>query len=262
MQKGECKMRKPMMAGNWKMNKGIEEGVALAREIASAVAPYENVDRVVCPPFVSLASVSAALAGTGVQVGAQNCHWAESGAYTGEVSVGMLKPVVSHIIIGHSERRQYFNETDEGVNKKTKAILAAGLTPIVCCGETLEQNQAGETQTFVSGQVKAALDGIPAEDVAKIVIAYEPIWAIGTGLAATSQQAQEICGSVVRAAVAEVYGNDVAEQVRVLYGGSTNDKNISEIMQQPDIDGALIGGAALKVDSYSGMVKTTSELYN
>lgn len=254
-------MRKPMMAGNWKMNKGILEGVALAQEIASAVASYDNVDRVICPPFVSIAGVSAALEGTGVQVGAQNCHWAESGAYTGEVSVGMLKPVVSHIIIGHSERRQYFNETDEGVNKKTKAILAAGLTPIVCCGETLEQNQAGETQAFVSGQVKAALDGIPAEELQKVVIAYEPIWAIGTGLAATSQQAQDICGGVVRAAVAEVYGSAVAEQVRVLYGGSTNDKNIGEIMQQPDIDGALIGGAALKVDSYSSMVKTTSELY-
>lgn len=253
-------MRTPMMAGNWKMNKTIADGTALAQEIVAAVSPYANVDRVICPPFVLLPAV-ASVASDGVAVGAQNVHWAESGAYTGEVSVPMLKGLVSHIIIGHSERRQYFNETDEGVNKKTKAILAAGITPIVCCGETLEQNQAGETQAFVSGQVKAALDGISAEDVVKVVVAYEPIWAIGTGLAATSEQAQAICGGVVRAAVAEVYGSAVAEQVRVLYGGSTNDKNIAEIMAQPDIDGALIGGAALKVDSYASMVRQTSELY-
>ncbi|MGL4651320.1 MAG: triose-phosphate isomerase, partial [Caldilineaceae bacterium] len=180
-------MRKPMMAGNWKMNKGIDDGVALATAIGDAVAQYNNVDRVVCPPFVLLPAVAAALAGSPVAVGAQNVHFAESGAYTGEVSVGMLKGLVSHVIIGHSERRQFFAETDEGVNKKTKALLAAGLTPIVCCGESLAQNQAGETQSFVGGQVKAALTGLSAEEVAKLVIAYEPIWAIGTGLAATAE---------------------------------------------------------------------------
>lgn len=254
-------MRKPMMAGNWKMNKTPAEAATLAQGMLDSVHAYDNVDRVICPPFVALPAVAQALHGSPVGVGAQNVHWAESGAYTGEVSVPMLKGLVSHVIIGHSERRQYFAESDEGVNKKTKALLAAGLTPIVCCGESLEQNQAGVTRSFVSGQVKAALDGISAEDVVKVVIAYEPIWAIGTGLSATAEQAQAICGGVVRAAVAEVYGSDVAEQVRVLYGGSANDKNITELMQQPDIDGALIGGAALKVDSYASMVKQTSELY-
>lgn len=254
-------MRRPMMAGNWKMNKSIDEAVTLARSIGDAVAAYDNVERVICPGFVCLADVARALAGSPVAVGAQNVHFAESGAYTGEVSLGMLKGLVSHVIIGHSERRQYFAESDESVNKKVKAILAAGLTPILCCGESLEQNQAGVTQSFVGGQVKAALAGVSAEDVVKVVIAYEPIWAIGTGLAATSQQAQDICGGVVRAAVADLYGADVAEEVVVLYGGSTNDKNITEIMQQPDIDGALIGGAALKVDSYASMVRQTSEVY-
>lgn len=254
-------MRKPMMAGNWKMNKTHSEAQQLAREISAAVAAYENVDRVICPPFVDLPGVAWALQGSPVQIGAQNVHWAESGAYTGEVSIAMLKEFVSHVIIGHSERRQYFAESDEGVNKKAKALLAAGLTPILCVGESLEQNQAGETQAFVSGQVKAALDGLTAEQVMKVVVAYEPIWAIGTGLAATSEQAQAICGGVVRAAIAEVYGDDVAQEVVVLYGGSTNDKNITEIMQQPDIDGALIGGAALKVDSYASMVRQTSEVY-
>jgi triosephosphate isomerase (TIM) len=254
-------MRKPMMAGNWKMNKTFGEAQQLARDISAAVQGYDNVDRVICPPFVAIPGVAWAIQGSPLLIGAQNVHWAESGAYTGEISVAMLKEYVSHVIIGHSERRQYFAESDEGVNKKAKVLLAAGITPIICVGETLEQNQAGVTQSFVSGQVKAALDGLTAEQVVKVVIAYEPIWAIGTGLAATSQQAQAICGDVVRAAVAEVYGSEVAEQVVVLYGGSTNEKNITEIMQQPDIDGALIGGAALKVDSYASMVKQTSELY-
>ncbi len=254
-------MRKPMMAGNWKMNKTPAEAQDLAKQINAAVEPYDNVDRVICPPFVSLPGVAFGMGSGVLLLGAQNCHWAESGAYTGEVSIPMLKGMVSHVIIGHSERRQYFGETDEGVNKKAIALLAAGMTPIICCGETLEQNQAGETSAFVSGQVKAALAGMGGADVAKCVLAYEPIWAIGTGLAATAEQAQQICGDVVRAAVAADFGSDVAEQVVVLYGGSTNEKNITEIMQQPDIDGALIGGAALKVDAYASMVKQTSELY-
>ncbi len=249
-----------MMAGNWKMNKTIGEATALAGAIHAAVAAIDNVDRVICPPFVCLPAVSAALANSPVAVGAQNLHWAESGAYTGEVSASMLKGLASHVIIGHSERRQYFAETDESVNKKIHAALAQGLIPIVCVGESLEQNQAGATQAFVSGQVAAALAGLTAEQVAGLVIAYEPIWAIGTGLAATSQQAQDICGGVVRATVAQLYGDETAQRVVVLYGGSTNEKNIAEIMRQPDIDGALIGGASLKVESYAAMVRITSEL--
>ena len=254
-------MRKPMMAGNWKMNMTISEAADLASAIVAQTNDINSVDRVICPTYVCLPAVSEVLNGTNVALGAQNMHFAESGAYTGEISAAMLQGLVEYVIIGHSERRHYFGETDDTVNQKIVAALAAGLKPIVCVGESLEQNQAGETQTFVSGQVKAALSGLSDEQVAGLVIAYEPIWAIGTGLAATAEQAQEICGGVVRAAVREVYGDDVAQATRVLYGGSTNDKNIAEIMGMADIDGALIGGAALKVDSYSAMVKNTAEAY-
>jgi triosephosphate isomerase len=254
-------MRKPMMAGNWKMNKNVAEAVALAKAIRVAVNNEDGVDRVVCPPFVDLPAVAEALAGSNIEVGAQNMHWAANGAYTGEVSAPMLAGLAQYVILGHSERRQYFAETDEGVNKKIKAALEAGLTPIVCCGESLEQNEAGETQSFVSGQVRGALAGLDAVQVESLVIAYEPIWAIGTGRAATAQQANDICGGVVRATVAKLYGSQVAANTRILYGGSTNDKNIREIMAQPDIDGALIGGAALKVESYAEMVRGTAEVY-
>ncbi len=254
-------MRVPMMAGNWKMNKNIAEAKALAAAIRDAVNDVDSVDRVVCPPFVDLPAVAEVLAGSNIKVGAQNMHWAANGAYTGEVSPGMLAGLAQYVILGHSERRQYFAETDETVNKKVKAALEAGLIPIVCCGESLEQNEAGETQSFVSGQVKGALAGLSGEQVLSLVIAYEPIWAIGTGRAATAQQANDICGGVVRATLAELYGAEVAAGTRILYGGSTNDKNIREIMAQPDIDGALIGGAALKVESYAEMVRGTDEVY-
>jgi len=253
-------MRRPMMAGNWKMNKTPGEAVALAHAIADAVATVSNVDCVVCPPFVALPAVQLALQGTTVAIGAQNVHWADSGAYTGEISAPMLKELASYVIIGHSERRQYFAETDETVNKKLQAALAHGLTPILCVGESLAQNQGGETQAVVSLQVEEALAGLSAEQVSSLIIAYEPIWAIGTGLAATAEQAGSICG-LVRQVVAALYGQAVADTVRILYGGSTNEKNIGEIMQQSDIDGALIGGASLKVESYSAMVHTTSKLY-
>ncbi len=254
-------MRKPMMAGNWKMNKTIGEAAELAKAIRAAVNDEGTVDRVVCPPFVDLPAVADALAGSNIGVGAQNMHWAASGAYTGEVSAPMLAGLAQYVILGHSERRQYFAETDETVNQKTKAALAAGLTPIVCVGETLAQNEAGETQSFVSGQVRGALAGLDAAQVESLVIAYEPIWAIGTGRAATAQQANDICGGVVRATLADLYGAQTAANTRILYGGSTNDKNIREIMAQPDIDGALIGGAALKVESYAEMVRGTAEVY-
>ena len=251
-------MRKPIMAGNWKMNNSINEAVELASAISQGVAAIESVERILCPTFVCLPAVSAAVTGTSIAVGAQNLHWAESGAYTGEISSPMLQGLVTHAIIGHSERRQYFAETDETVNKKVHSALAHGLTPIVCVGESLAQNEAGETHAFVSNQVRAALSELSADQVRSLILAYEPIWAIGTGKAATAEQAQETCESTVRATVAELYGEGVAEEVRVLYGGSTNDKNIAEIMQKADIDGALIGGAALKADSYCAMVKITA----
>ena len=253
-------MRKPMMAGNWKMNKSIPEAVALAESIQKNVAEIENVDRVLCPTAICLSAVQSAVVGSSIAVGSQNVHWAESGAFTGEISAPMLAGLVDYAIIGHSERRQYFGETDESVNLRTKAAIAHGIVPIVCVGETDEQNEAGETSAVVTRQVTAALSGIKGEAVAKLVIAYEPIWAIGTGKAATADQANETCGTV-RGVVAALYGEAVAQAVRVLYGGSTNDKNISELMQKSDIDGALIGGSALKVDAYSAMVKITGELY-
>ena len=254
-------MRKPMMAGNWKMNKTIDEAVALATAIRDSVGDVDGVDRVVCPTYVCLPAVADALAGSQIAVGAQNMHWEASGAYTGEISAAMLDGLVSYVIIGHSERRQYFAETDETVNKKVHAALAAGLIPIMCVGESLSQREVGETQSFVDAQVRAGLAGLTGAQVESLVIAYEPIWAIGTGLAATPEQAQEVCGDVVRAAVRDVFGDAVAANTRILYGGSTNDKNITEIMQKPDIDGALIGGAALKVDSYGSMVTQTADVY-
>ena len=254
-------MRKPMMAGNWKMNMTSYEAVTLAQAIDAKVGSVDAVDRVVAPTFVCLPAVSEALRDSAVKVGAQNMHWESTGAFTGEVSADMLVGMAEYVIIGHSERRQYFAESDETVNKKVHSALASGLQPIVCVGESLEQNQAGETASFVGGQVRGALADLSAEQVADLIIAYEPIWAIGTGLAATAQQAQDICGGVVRAAVAEVYGADVAAQTRVLYGGSTKPDNIAEIMGMADIDGALIGGAALDADSYSAMVTTTAEVY-
>ncbi len=256
-------MRKPMMAGNWKMNKTVAESVQLTQVIRHGIEieKITGVDCVLCPTFVSLPGVRTALFRSGISVGAQNMHWAESGAYTGEVSGIMLQGLVEYVIIGHSERRQYFAETDESVNKKAHAAFKYEFTPIICVGESLAQNEAGETKAFVGGQVKAALAGLSADQVKQAIVAYEPIWAIGTGKAATAEQAQAICGGVVRAAIAEVYGDEVAQATRILYGGSTNAKNIAEIMQQPDIDGALIGGAALQADAYVSMVKTTAELY-
>lgn len=254
-------MRRPMMAGNWKMNKNIEEAIALAQDIHDAVVGYARVDCVVCPATVCLPAVQTALAGSAVAVGAQNMHWAESGAYTGEVSALMLAGLARYVIIGHSERRQYFGETDETVNQKLHTALAHGLTPILCVGESLAQNEAGATDAFVSGQVRAALTGLADEQAERVIVAYEPIWAIGTGRAATAEQAQQICGDVVRRALRDGYGAAVAGTMRILYGGSTNEKNIVEIMQQPDIDGALIGGASLKVESYAAMVQATDALY-
>lgn len=247
-------MRTPIIAGNWKMNKTAEEAVAFVREIRNGLSQIKGIDKVVCPPFIALPAVADALQATEIGVGAQNMHFAENGAYTGECAANMLTPYCQYVIIGHSERREYFNETDEGVNKKAKAALAHGLTPIICVGESLAQNEAGETQAFVSGQVRAALAGLTAEQVASLVIAYEPIWAIGTGKSASAAQAGSIIGLSVRGPIAEMFGEDTAQKVRIQYGGSANEKNIAEYMAQPDIDGALVGGASLKA-SFVELVK-------
>ena len=260
-------MRKPILAGNWKMNKTPAEAVEFVRAIRPLVAKYPQVETVVCVPFVCLPAVADALKGgrtskstARIGVGAQNVHWAESGAYTGEVSAAMLAGLAEYVIIGHSERRQYFGETDDLVNKKIKVALAHELKPIVCVGEDLAQNEAGVTDTLVRGQVRAAFAGLTAEQAAGIVVAYEPIWAIGTGKTATSEVANRVCGIVVRGALAELYGETVAQAIRIQYGGSANEKNIGELMAMPDIDGALIGGASLKVDGFTDMVRITAGL--
>ncbi len=239
-------MRTPFIAGNWKMNKTADEAVAFVREVRHALNQIEGVDIAFCPPYLAIPALADALKGTKIGVGAQNMFYEESGAYTGELAPSMLTPFCKYVILGHSERRAYFGETDEGVNKKIKAALKHGLIPIVCVGETLEQNEAGETHEFVSGQVRAAFAGMTAEEMAECVIAYEPIWAIGTGRTATTAQAGQIIGVTVRGTVAEIFGEETAQLVRIQYGGSVKPGNATELMSHPDIDGALVGGASLK----------------
>jgi triosephosphate isomerase len=252
-------MRTPIIAGNWKMHKTVSESAKFAKELAPRLAPYNTVERVVCPTFLALTAVAGALDGTAIGVGAQDAHWEAQGAFTSEISAAMLQGIASYVIIGHSERRAYLNETDERVNKKVKAALAYGLKPIVAVGESLEQNEAGETESFVSGQVRAALDGIDAANMANIVLAYEPIWAIGTGKSASGEIANNIIGGTIRATLVDLYGDDVAQSTRIQYGGSVKPGNMAEYMSQPDIDGALVGGAALKVDDFTALVEIAAQ---
>ena len=247
-------MRTKIVAGNWKMNKTASETAALIEGIKNEVAGISNVDVVVCPPFTGLKDAAAACAGSNVKLGAQNVHWETAGAFTGEISAAMLKDLgVEYVIIGHSERRQYFGETDDTVNKRTKAALAAGLIPIVCVGETLEERDAGNMESVVVSQTKAGLADL-GDGLSKVVIAYEPVWAIGTGRTATPAQAQEV-HALIRRTLAEIAPGDVANALRIQYGGSMKPENAKELMSQPDIDGGLIGGAALKADSFAAIIK-------
>jgi len=243
-------MRKPIIVGNWKMNKTIAEAVSFVEAVEPLL--HDDADFGVGTGFLALqGSVKSA---KNLIIAAQNVHFEDSGAFTGEVSVSMLKEVgVKWCIIGHSERRQMFNETDETVNKKAKKLLANGILPILCCGETLAQFEAGDTKKVVRSQVKAGLDGLNPEDVARLVLAYEPIWAIGTGKNATKEIAQSTC-AIVRDEVKQIFGREVSEKVRIQYGGSVKPENIKEYMAEPDIDGALIGGASLKVDSFKAII--------
>ncbi len=243
-------MRKKIIAGNWKMNKTPKEAAEFCKQMKDRVAS-DAVEVVFCVPFVDLYPVLEELTGTGIGVGAENMHFAESGAYTGEISASMLKEMgVGYVILGHSERRQYFGETDETVNQKVKKALEAGLVPILCCGEALEQREAGITLEWVRIQIKRGLAGVSTEDVRRVVIAYEPIWAIGTGKTATAAQAQEVCHAI-RVVLAELYGKEVAEELRIQYGGSVNEKNAAELFAMEDIDGGLVGGASLKEEFIS-----------
>lgn len=248
-------MRKPIIAGNWKMNNTIAAGTQLIKDLAPLVADVTDVDIVACPTSTALAAVTAAAKGTKIHVGAQNVHWEKSGAYTGEISTEMLNEIgVEYCVLGHSERRDYFGETDEGVNKRAHAAFAAGITPIICCGESLEIREAGTYLDFVAGQIKAALEGFKADEVAKLVIAYEPIWAIGTGKTATFEQAEEVCAHI-RKTVAEKFNQSAADAIRIQYGGSVKPATIKGLMEKPNVDGALVGGASLKAVDFSQIVK-------
>ena len=249
-----------LIAGNWKMNNDVAAAATLAGELAEALPTVpEGVEVLVCPPTIDITTVAAKLADAPIAVGAQNVYWEASGAYTGESSCGMLKSAgCTYCIIGHSERRDYFHETDEDQNKKAKALVAAGLVPVFCCGEPEEVREAGTYVEHVCNQVKAGLEGLEISDPSQLVVAYEPIWAIGTGKTATSDDAQEVCGAV-RETLKEIFGAELADGIRVLYGGSAKPGNIAELVAKPDVDGALVGGASLKAADFSEMVVKAGE---
>ena len=252
------KLRAAVIAGNWKMNKTRPEAKALVEELKPLVKDADC-GVVVCVPFTNLETVLEAAKGSNIKVGAQNCHFEKSGAFTGEISADMLVEMgVEYVVIGHSERRQYFGETDITVNKRTIAALEAGLNVILCVGEMLEDRELGITEELVAMQTKIALNGVDQADLAKVIIAYEPVWAIGTGKTATAEQANEVC-SVIRNTVAKIYDQDAADAMTIQYGGSMNAKNAEELLAQPDVDGGLIGGASLKAPDFSVIVKAASK---
>ena len=251
--------RKTIIAGNWKMNKTLSETRAFAEELKPLLGKPKWCEVVLCVPYVNIPAATRLFKDSRVSIGAENCHFESHGAFTGEVSPEMLKEVgVKYVVIGHSERRQYYNETDFTVNKKVHAALEAGLYPIVCVGESLEQRELGVTMDLISYQVKAALAGVPAEKMRHVVIAYEPIWAIGTGKTATAEQAGEVC-QAIRTVIRKLYGARVARSVTIQYGGSMNAKNAAELLAQPDVDGGLIGGASLKPADFVEIVNAANQ---
>lgn len=248
-------MRKPLIAGNWKMNKTAREAAELVQALKDKLGEVDEVEVVLCPPFTALDTVKKFLPGTSIGLGAQNVHWEEKGAYTGEVSASMIKESGCHyVIIGHSERRQYFGETNETVNKKVKSALKVGLTPIVCVGERLEEREKDETFQVIDNHVKKGLAGLSDKEILKIVVAYEPVWAIGTGKTATPRQANEV-HAFIRHLLSDIYSKDIASQMRILYGGSVKPDNISSLISEPEIDGALVGGSSLDAQSFSEIVE-------
>lgn len=248
-------MRKNVIAGNWKMNKTLAEAKQFADDTVNKVPNNSDVDAIICAPFPFLASLSEKAKGTNLKIGAQNMHFAENGAFTGEVSPVMLQDLgVSYVVLGHSERREHFEETDELINKKTHAAFQHGITPIVCCGETLEQREANETMDHIEKQIKEGLKGLSDEQTADTIIAYEPIWAIGTGKTATSKEANEVCAHI-RQVIKNITSQDIADKVIIQYGGSVKPANIAELLSESDIDGALVGGASLEANSFLQLVE-------
>jgi triosephosphate isomerase (TIM) len=256
-------MRKPCVAGNWKMFKTITETRHLVSELVPSLLPFHDVDKIICPPFTALLAASALLEGTDIKLGAQNLHWEASGAFTGEIAAPMVAELCQYVIIGHSERRSYFGDTDETVNMKVRAALKHGLVPIICVGETLNENEAGRTAEVVSRQVRDGLAGVDLEAVDNnlpLIIAYEPVWAIGTGRAATADGANSVVADIIRPMLAERFGKSASQDIRVLYGGSVKGENAEEFFKKPDIDGALVGGASLKASDFTQIVKAASSI--
>jgi triosephosphate isomerase len=251
--------RTPFVAGNWKMNKTAAEARDLVSKMLTPLREISNVDKVLCPPFTSIFAVSALLGGSGIGLGAQNMHWEDKGAFTGEVAPGMIKELCGYVIIGHSERRTYFGETDETVNRKLRAALKIDLIPIVCVGETLEQYESGQTAEVVRRQIKLGFAEVEAASAARIVVAYEPVWAIGTGKASSAENANDVHGKVIRPVLADLFGEQNAQAIRILYGGSVTAANAAQFFSQSDIDGALVGGASLKPDEFVAITKAAQK---
>lgn len=252
-------MRKPFVAGNWKMNKLAGQAKILVEEMLPGLQSVHAVESVLCPPFLSLMLVSELVANTGIGVGAQNLFWETSGAYTGEVSPEMVREFCDYVILGHSERRAYFGETDQTLNKRVLAALKVGLTPIVCVGETLSENEAGLTADVINRQVVEGLANLTAEQGEKLVVAYEPVWAIGTGRAASGPVANTVLADIIRPTLADLFGDEVAQGIRILYGGSVTSANAAEFFGQPEIDGALVGGASLKPVDFVAIVQAAAQ---
>lgn len=250
-------MRTPIIAANWKMNTTVSEAVELVHKMLGEINKIENVEKVICPPFISLATVAEIIKNSSIKLGSQNMYFKDKGAYTGEISPLMLTDLCEYIIIGHSERRQYFNETNDLINKKVKAALLAGLKPILCIGEKLEENETGKAEKVVSLQLKSALDEV--DNLNGAIIAYEPVWAIGTGRSATSEQANKTIG-FIRQMIANLYNKVTAQNLRILYGGSVTTENIAEFVKQVEIDGALVGGASLKAEQFISITRQTADI--
>jgi triosephosphate isomerase len=251
-------MRTPCVAGNWKMHKTVLESINLVKELIPGLEKINNVDSIICPPFTALASVAEEIKGTPVQLGAQNLYWEEKGAFTGEISPEMVAEIADYVILGHSERRAYFQDTDEFVNKKVLATLAAGLKPILCVGETLEENESGRTGEVVKRQLTVGLQGVNNTQLERLIIAYEPVWAIGTGKAATPEGANQVIREYIRNELVIIGSSDISELIPILYGGSVKPENAREFFEQPDIDGALVGGASLIADAFIQITEAAS----